>query len=110
MWIFSAMFLRPLARSLSSASSEAIQSRLDARRTIHIKSMDAPSKAGEEVAASTTGRVSETPVPPAIARMFVDSCFEGVDGSKEEPYGPHRITGVVMLVSERVSFRAGASS
>ena len=73
---------------------------VDSRRMIQTKSMAAASNAGLEVAARTTGRVSETPVPPATASMFVTSSLDLLDeGSKPVPYGPHNMTGVITVSS-----------
>lgn len=98
-----------MAFRFNSSSSEATHSWLEARRIIQMKSIAAaPAPApvtaeneGSSVAASTTGRVRETPVPPAMARMFVTSAFSG---RRFGPYGPQRITGVdvVAVVGDSV--------
>ncbi len=40
---------------------------------IHTKSIAAPMNASEDVTTRTMGMVRETPVPPAIAKIFVHS-------------------------------------
>lgn len=70
---------------------------------IQMKSIAAPSNAGFAVVAKATGRVSETPVPPAMARRFVVSFEVPSEEIRPVPYGPHKMTGVVQKSPESSS-------
>lgn len=52
---------------------------------IQMRVIAAPAKTGDEVAASTSGSVSEIPVPPAMARRFVPSHPRGDLGKNARP-------------------------
>jgi hypothetical protein len=73
-------------------------SRFEGRRTIQTKSMTGASRALSEGAARTRGKVSDTPVPPAVVRKFVTfgPKFK-FDDKSGVPLGPQRIAAVVAV-------------